>query len=199
MITLLTPISVLTIFNAQDILQIVFGRGAFNSKAVSIASQALIGYAFMFTAVAIGGLFGRLHYSNGNSKTPAINNIVGIIFNIILSIILARRFGVLGVTFATSVATFVSAVLNVISARIYCLTFRIREFLIHVPLWILGCIVCVILSFLGRVWWSENSPLLRFVFTVLLSGFGYLICSLPILWPYLKRYIVDIVRKIFRS
>ena len=199
MVTFLLPLTLITVCNAEDIVQIVYGRGAFDEQAVSIAAKALAGYAFMFAPLAIRDIFSRVHYSYGNSKSPAANSAIGIVFNIIFSVLLSRWYGVLGVAFATSFSVMITAALNIFSACIYHLPFRIREFFICLPLWGLGGIVCVMLWRSGRVWWSADIPLLRFVFTALLSGLGYLICSLPILWPYLKRYIVDIVRKIFRS
>ena len=185
---LLLPVSIITILNAQDIVQIVYGRGAFDAGAVSSAAKALSGYALMFAPYAIRDIFNFVHYSYGNSRRPAVSSAVGILFNIVFSILLSRWYGVLGIALASSISVVVTAVLNIISARIYRLPFRLRTFLICVPLWGLGGVVCAILSLSGHVLWSENAPLLRFLFTALLSGFGYLAVTLPVLWPYLKQW-----------
>ncbi len=114
---LFAPVSVVTVICAKDIVSIAFGRGAFHEGAVNRASLALMGYGMMFGFYAVKGLFSRLQYGNKNTKTPMINNTIGICVNIVLSLVLSRRFGVFGVTLASSIAEMISAVMNIRSAR----------------------------------------------------------------------------------
>ncbi len=121
------PISIITIIWSGDIVQVTFGHGAFNNNAVRKAALALSGYGFMFVFYSIKGIFLRFQYGNKNTKTPMINNSIGICVNIILSIILSRIIGLFGVTLASSIAEGVSALLNIISVKKHTKSIKIER------------------------------------------------------------------------
>lgn len=114
---LFMPITITFIICSHEIVSIVYGRGAFGDNAVNSASLALKGYAVMFVPVILREIYSRFQYAFKDSKRPMINGSIGIVGNIILSIIFCHYLGVFGVALATSISVFVSAVLNMISAK----------------------------------------------------------------------------------
>lgn len=114
---LFMPISITFVICSQEIVSIVFGHGAFDTSAVTSASLALKGYSIMFVPVVFREIYSRYQYAFQDSKSPTINGSIGIIGNIILSVVLCRMWGVYGVALATSLSVLISAILNMFSAR----------------------------------------------------------------------------------
>ena len=173
-ITVLLPISILAIMNAQDIVQIVYGRGAFNQKAIQNTAIALIGYSVMFVPYALRELLNRFHYGYKDSKTPMINSTIGIIANIFLSVILSRVAGVLGVTLATSISVIVMTILNTISASKKNKNLSLRNYIKYIPLWILGGGACAFFSKFGAIHFQNYKTIMRILLITFLSILSYL-------------------------
>ena len=111
------PITITFYICSHEIVSIVFGHGAFDGNAVDAASHALKGYSIMFVPVILRETFCRFQYAFQDSKTPMVNGSIGIVSNIVLSILLCKYYGVFGVALATSLSVLISAVLNMITAR----------------------------------------------------------------------------------
>ena len=62
---------------------------------------------------------------------------------IVLSIVLSKFIGVLGVTLATSVSVAVCGVLNYITSKKRNAYISLREYVRHLPRWIAGIAVCL--------------------------------------------------------
>ncbi len=186
MLTLLLPVSILTVLNSPDIVTIVFARGKFDQTAVGNCSYALIGYAMMFLPAAVRDLFSRFQYGYGDSKRPMVNSSISIGVNIVLSILLSRIWGVLGVTVATSFSILVCAVLNVLSSRRHNDRLELRPAVKCVPRWLLGAAICVAVTLLGRQALSGLRPLFRFVIVAAVSFAGYGAVNLPVLKTLMK-------------
>lgn len=187
MITLLLPISVLTVFNSSDIVKIVFGRGRFDATAVAICSLALIGYGLMFVPYVLREMFCRVQYAYGDSKRPMINSSIAIVFNIVFSIILSRFMGVLGVTLATSISVIICAILNIRSSCHRNSYIKIKDYFKYLPQWILGIIICIVVTYVGRALLSGSATIIRFIVIAIVAGLIYLIITYPILKPLVKR------------
>ena len=98
------PITILTVLLSEEIVTIVYARGAFDAESVRICAQALRGYALMFVPLVFREVYSRFQYGHQDSKRPMVNSSIGIALNIVLSVALCPRYGVLGVAFATSMS-----------------------------------------------------------------------------------------------
>lgn len=177
LIALFLPVSIITVLCAEDIVTIVFGRGAFGGNAVTGAALALMGYGFSFVPLVMRELFSRFQYGYQDSKWPTINSTIGIGFNIIFSVILCRRFGVLGVTFASSVSVLICGALNAISAKRHNTFLHFRPILRQIPLWTAGSAVCILICKMGLLRLAEATALLRFLLTACCGGGGYFLVT----------------------
>lgn len=181
------PVSILTVLCAKDIVTIAFGRGAFGADSVAITARALMGYGLMFVPLAFRELFSRFQYSYQDTRRPMVNSTIGIVINIALSIALCPRFGVLGISFATSVSVAVCALLNVLSSRRHNRDLRFRPLLRQLAYLAVGGVVCGLAArWCGSVL-QESAPILRFAVTTLLSGGVYLAVIAPLLLRLLRR------------
>ena len=188
-ITILLPISVLTLANSHDVVSVVFGHGRFDANAVQSCSIALIGYGCMFVPFALRELFSRFQYAYGDSKTPMINSTIAIVINIILSITLSIWLGVLGVTLATSISVLICAILNIVTSRKKNEFLHVNQMFKTLPQWIIGAAICVGVSFGGQYLLADIHTIFRFLIIAVVSLLLYFAINFATIKPLVKNLI----------
>lgn len=127
-ITLLVlPITVGALLFSEEVINMLFGRGAFDSTAIQMTSTALYFYALGMMGVGLREVLARGFYSMQDTKTPMINAAFGMLLNIILNIILSRFLGIGGLALATSIAATFTTILLFISLRKKIGAFGIKQ------------------------------------------------------------------------
>lgn len=111
------PITIGALIFSKEVINMLFGRGAFDSAAIQMTSTALFFYAFGMMGVGLREVLARGFYSMQDTKTPMINAAVGMMVNILLNIVLSRYMGVGGLALATSIAATFTTILLFISLR----------------------------------------------------------------------------------
>lgn len=187
LILLFLPISILTILCAKDIVTIAFGRGAFDAAAVETSAYALMGYGFIFVPLVLRELFSRFQYGYQETRRPMVNSSIGIVFNMILSILLSRRWGVLGIAAASSVSVCVCGVLNLLTSRKQNAALDFKPLLRQLPFLLLGGAACLLIAYFGNhVLLRNSSPFLRFPAVAFCGLAGYLLLTSPVLVKLLR-------------
>lgn len=176
------PVSILTIIEAEDIVKIVFGRGAFGKKSVIAAASALRGYGFIFVPYIFREVYSRILYGYQDSKSPMISSSISITINIILSIALCPKFGVFGITLASSISMAVCGALNVAAAKKHSKVLNIRVLLKKLPILTLGGFACGFAASFCMKSLSTSGALLRFLLTTLSGILAYAIVVGPVLY-----------------
>lgn len=106
----------LMIFSTPVVI-LLFGRGAFDSEAIFLTSQALFFYSIGMLGIGLREILSKAFYSYQDTKTPMVNAVIGVIINIILSFVLAKYLGIGGLALATSISAFVTTGLLFFSLR----------------------------------------------------------------------------------
>ena len=184
------PITILTVLLSEEIVTIVYARGAFDAESVRICAQALRGYALMFVPLVFREVYSRFQYGHQDSKRPMVNSSIGIALNIVLSVALCPRYGVLGVAFATSMSVVVCGVLNMCSARKLSTALSFRPYLRLLPFLALCGTVCGVIARLSATHLAAQNALLRFALSALIGMAAYAVCASPLLlrlWRQLRQ------------
>lgn len=105
------PATVGLIVLATPIVEIAFQRGAFDTTATLMTSQALIFYSIGLVAMALRLLLTRVYYSLQDTKTPMVNGAISVVFNVVLNLILVKFMAHSGLALATSIATTIATFL----------------------------------------------------------------------------------------
>lgn len=100
---LIIPIMVMCIICGDQIVRILYGRGSFGEPQIRITYYVVIGYAIGFIFQSIRAVLVKVFYAFQDTKTPMINGMTSVGINIVLSIILAKFIGVMGIALATSI------------------------------------------------------------------------------------------------
>lgn len=181
LVVVFLPVSILTIANSKDIVTIVFERGAFDSKSVTITSYALLGYGFGFLPLIIKEVFSRFLFANAQSKLPMRNSVISIAVNIALSIVLCKTIGVIGVTIATSFSCLLCGILDYFSAKRYGYKFSFSADKSSFLFLLIGIVLSIIACVFGNAILQGYSSVIRLIIIFVAVVLVYFPMAFPIL------------------
>lgn len=103
------PFSLGAMLYSQQVVQIIYERGAFDPTSTALTSTAFLFYSagMLFTSLNI--LFTQTYYSIHDMKTPMVCGAIGVIINVVLNLILVRFMAHGGLALATSIASICNA------------------------------------------------------------------------------------------
>ena len=105
------PVMFGIILLAQDMVQIVFQRGRFDSEATWMVAQALTFLSFAIIPYVFRDSVTRIFYSFNDSKTPFLVALSSIIMKFILNALFIGKLGIAAITLSTSLVTLINAML----------------------------------------------------------------------------------------
>ncbi|MGI2327669.1 murein biosynthesis integral membrane protein MurJ [Planococcus sp. YIM B11945] len=105
---LVIPTSILMLFFSQEIVELLFGRGAFDGDALVMTTQALFFYTIGMIGIALREILSKVFYALEDTKTPMINAAIAMVLNIVLNLILSRYMGIGGLALASSIAALIA-------------------------------------------------------------------------------------------
>lgn len=158
------PITIGGMIFSNEIVKMLFGRGAFDENAIKMTSIALFFYAIGMPGFGFREVLARGFYSIQDTKTPMINATIGVFLNIVLNIILSRFMGIGGLALATSISATCTTILLFISLRKKIGAFGIKNisisfFKILFASFIMGGFAKLSFNYLSA-YLSQNSSLL---------------------------------------
>ena len=104
------PILIAIILLAYDAVTFVFERGAFNSNATRMVTEALLCLSVSLLPYVFRDSITRLYYAFNDSKTPFYVAFSSILLKVLLNWVMVPMFGIGGITLATSLVTLWNAV-----------------------------------------------------------------------------------------
>ena len=103
----LIPISVGTMVLAYPIVEVLFQRGKFTPEDTIVTGNILIVYIIGIIAWSLRNFMSRAFYSLHDTKTPMVNGLISIGFNIVLNLILSKYMGYIGLAIASTIAAYI--------------------------------------------------------------------------------------------
>jgi putative peptidoglycan lipid II flippase len=124
---LVIPSTVGIMVFSTPIVEMLFGRGAFDERAVQMTSSALFFYSIGMIGYGLREVLARAFYSMKDTKTPTRNAVIALLMNIILNIVLSKFLGIAGLALATSISAIVCTGLLFVSLRKKIGSFGLKE------------------------------------------------------------------------
>ncbi len=115
---------------AEPIVNLLFGRGAFDLEALTMTTSALFFYSIGMIGYGLRQIMSRAFYSVQDTKTPVINATIAVVINITLNLILSRFLGIGGLALATSISALICTGLLFISFRKKMGAFGLKDIVI---------------------------------------------------------------------
>ncbi|TWT27784.1 murein biosynthesis integral membrane protein MurJ [Planomicrobium sp. CPCC 101110] len=175
-ILLIIPATLGFMMLSEQIVTMLFGRGAFDKEAIIMTANALFYYSIGLIGYALRDIFSSVFYSLQDSKTPMINAAIAMAMNIILNVILSKYMGISGLALATSIsAIFCTALLTISLKRklgylgLMSITTSIVKVLASSA--VMGMIIVVLFQFL-KLYINLNLSLL---ITIVVSSISYFV------------------------
>lgn len=170
------PITIGTMIFSNEVVNLLFARGAFDKNAIMMTSTALFFYALGMLGFGYREVLARGFYSMQDTKTPMINATIGMIMNIILNVILSKILGLGGLALATSISAIFTSILLFMSLRKRIGAFGIKQISISfakilIASLIMGTLAKSTFSYL-RIKLTVN---LSLVFAVFIGALSYFI------------------------
>ncbi len=105
---ILIPISVMIVILRAQIVRIILGTGALTWDDTFYIAQALGFFALSIFSQGLIPILARAFYAHEDTRTPTAIGIISIFINIVLSISLAKIFGVIGLVLAFSISSIIN-------------------------------------------------------------------------------------------
>lgn len=101
------PIVIVVSCTSENIVDIVYGRGKFDGRAVEQTAIGLLGYIYCLIPTVLKSVLTKAYYGLNDTKTPMFLSFLEVVLNIVLSIWLLKYFGILGVVGATAISSMI--------------------------------------------------------------------------------------------
>lgn len=112
------PITGISIVLRHDIVELLFGYGRFDARAVDQTTTTFLAFLAGLTAHSLIAVLARAFYARQDTRTPVLAAVLAVVVNTSLGIALARPLGLPGLGLAIAVAAWVeTAVLFILLER----------------------------------------------------------------------------------
>lgn len=197
MTLILIPITIVTVFNSNEIVKIVYERGKFSPEATALVGGVLVFYALNFVPVMIQGIYNQALYAFGDTLKPMIIAVFSVALNLGTSIPLTALIGLPGVAIGTVISTIGSVISSRFVIRKYLPGFKGCYSLAYIWKVALSCVVC-----LGLVFFTSfmiHNALISFVISTLVAFTSFLLCLTTLREEVTLSYIKTFVSKVRKN
>ncbi len=108
------PASMALLIGSKEITSALFGYGAFDILSVNNSAKALYYFALGLPAFAIIKVFSTFLFARDDTITPFYYSLISVIINISISILFFEKIGFIIIPIATSISSWVNAILLLI-------------------------------------------------------------------------------------
>lgn len=144
----LVPIMMGFVFLRVEIINLIWVHGEFNDpQAILLTTTVFAAYALQLPFFGARDVLNSSLFSMQKTKVTTINGVIGVFTNIILSIILSKYMGVVGIAIASSIAACVTAVLLFNSTRKLIGGFNARPMIIKIMKIILASSIMIVVLY----------------------------------------------------
>lgn len=172
---LIVPATIGSMILAQPLVEFLFGRGAFDERAVIMTKNSLFFYSIGMLGIGLREILSRPFFALQDTRTPMINASIGMVVNIILNLILSHYLGISGIALATSIAAIFTMVLMFISLRKRIGTFGIKSIIITFLKVLLASIIMAIVVTLSFNYINVMSKNFALILSILIGVLTYAI------------------------
>jgi len=109
--SMMIPGTVVLMTLSVPIVSLLFQRGQFSAGDSEMVGYALFFYAPWLASFSLGSILNRAFYSRGDTLTPVLVGIWGMVANVLLNIILVVPMGIGGLALATSATSWTKVVI----------------------------------------------------------------------------------------
>lgn len=110
-LAMVMPVFYLVVFHTVPIVHILFERGSFDSKSVSLTADCLFYYSLGIIGSNLKTIWIKVYNASMDTKTPAVNSVIAIIFNILFNLLFVHFLKHKGLALATGMSSLLTSML----------------------------------------------------------------------------------------
>ncbi len=176
LVFILLPYLLLVIAYSQDIIALLYERGAFNAASTRLTATAFLCYSFAVGGYACQEIFNRVYYALKKFKTPMYASLLCLLLHLVLNLLLFKQLGIAGLALSTSAALMLYALIMGLMVYRVIGSFLGTDFwkyLLRLGLPLGGMLLCIVAGkeFLPPGLWTS------FLLPLGLSGLFYLLLA----------------------
>ncbi len=161
----------------EEVVQVIYERGAFNEAATGMTALALLWYGPYLCITQLNTQSIYAFQTNKDMKTPMYIGIVSVAVNVVLNLLFIERMGLAGLALATTIASLISLTLSLIILRVKYPKIVIVEswrklLYIFVSATISVCLAIITYKLINRSIWMPRACYL--IIAVAVAGSAYL-------------------------
>lgn len=173
---ILLPYLLLVVCYSQDIISLVYERGAFTRESTLMTALAFLLYSFAVIGYVSQEVFNRLYYALKKFKVPMRASIFCVILNLLLDFFLHKQAGIAAISLSTSFCLLLYAVIMGFMVRKEIGGFMGWE-LLHFGLRLLAPIAAMLAIIIIFNIFVSGGMILTFLLPLTLSGCAYLLIA----------------------
>ena len=112
------PATIALLIASEEIISSLFGYGSFDEESAKNSAKALFYFAMGLPAFSLIKVFSTFFFARHNTKIPFYISLVSVLLNIFISIVFFKEVGFLIIPIATSISSWVNAILLFIFLKI---------------------------------------------------------------------------------
>ena len=177
------PASLALLIASEEIISALFGYGSFDELSVFNSGKALYFFALGLPAFSLIKVFSSFFFANHDTKTPFYISLISVLANILISIYYFNEVGFVIIPIATSISSWLNALLLFIFLKNRNLFYFHRVFLINLVKIVVASLLMgvffnfLIIYFQKELSFDQNLKSFYLILSVLLSLCFYLIVS----------------------
>ena len=188
------PLFTIMMVLSDRIIKVLFFRGAFDINAVNMTVVVLKIYLCAIIPMNLRILLEKVYYSMQDTKKPLIFSIISIIINIILSVVLIKPLGFMGLAIGTSISVWVSIFFYLSGFK----TSKLRKIVViskEIGKYCLSAFFMgIVCFFVNRNIFSTNQnttmkELIGIVIIIVLGGFVYSTCLVILKTNIIQKFV----------
>ena len=112
------PATIALLISSEEIISSLFGYGSFDEESAKNSGKALFYFAIGLPAFSLIKVFSTFFFARHNTKIPFYISLASVLLNLLISIIFFKEVGFLIIPIATTISSWVNAVLLFIFLKI---------------------------------------------------------------------------------
>lgn len=171
---ILLPYLVLVVCYRQEVIALVYQRGAFDSRSTAMTSLAFLLYSFAVAGYVCQEIYNRVFYALKNFKVPMLASLACLIIKFTFDILFYRQAGIMGLSLSTSAALLLYGIIMTFMIIRKIGNFLNRDLVFYILRLLLPSAGMVGVAVLAAPFFAGSSRVYGFLLPLAGSGMAYL-------------------------
>lgn len=161
---------------STPIIRLIYERNAFSPADTSVVASLLVSYGPYIIFISILKIISNAFYAIGDSKSPLLIILFQQAINVVLNILLVKKYSIEGIALATSISTTVAATAIVfVYYKKFGFSNHKKDIISLVKILFASIIMANIAFFSFSMWTQSFNLIFSLLLSVILGGLSYLV------------------------